>query len=85
MEKKMTFKLSDTTDFRKYAKAGTTRKNRRNKARRRERKREWKENNPKPQNVEKKVENKVEYKKPEVISVNDVIKAVSDGRKKAKR
>lgn len=81
MEKKMTFKLSDTADFRKYAKAGTTRKNRRNKARRRERKREWKENNPKPQNVE----NKVEYKKPEVLSVNDVIKAVSDSRKKAKR
>lgn len=82
---KMTFKLSDTADFKKYAKAGTTRKNRKNKARRRERKREWKENNPKPQNVERKVENKVEYKKPEVLSVNDVIKAVSDGRKKVKR
>ncbi|WP_407397761.1 hypothetical protein [Treponema sp.] len=82
---KMKFKLSDTADFQKYAKVGTTRKNRKNKARRRERKREWKENNPKPQNVERKVEDKVEYKKPEVLSVNDVIKAVSDSRKKVKR
>lgn len=81
MVKKMTFKLSDTADFQKYAKAGTTRKNRRNKARRRERKRQWKENNPKPQNTEA----KVEYKNPEALSVNDVIKAVSDSRKKAKR
>ena len=73
------FKLSDNNDFKKISK---NLKNRRNRARRKERKKEWKANNPKPtttENVRK------ESEKHESLTVNDVLKAVSDGRKKVKK
>lgn len=79
------FKLKDSQMFKtfedernerkaKAKKAAKNRRNHRNRLRRRERKKEWKANNPKPVKTEETPAN-----------VTDVLKAVSENRKKVKK
>ena len=79
------FKLGDTQEFKtfeeernerkeKAKRAARNKRNHKNKVRRRLRKKEWKENNPKPVRSSE-----------NPVSVSDVLKAVSDNRKKVKK
>lgn len=80
------FKLKDSQMFKtfedernerkaKAKKAAKNRRNHRNRLRRRERKKEWKANNPKPVKTEEEAP----------ANVTDVLKAVSENRKKVKK